>query len=245
MSATWMLGSTIVTILLACAAMALERVIALYRRVPLRWVWVAAAVASAAFMAFRLLPPRVPNIVPTEIAVPVAGAQSGGSDSKASEKAIASAPVAAASRRLGKVELPTVAPATERTLFLMWGGASAVFAALLLSAAWRLRSERREWARTDVAGTRLLLSPNFGPAIVGVLRPVIVVPHWITELDESSRRAIVAHEAEHLRAHDPQVLLAGIVMVVLMPWNIGLWLCWRGLRRTIELDCDARVLAGG
>ena len=116
---------------------------------------------------------------------------------------------------------------------------------VLLGAAWRLRDERDEWSCARVAGTRILLSQDFGPAIVGVLHPEIVVPQWITELDEPSRRAIVAHEAEHLRAHDPALLFAGLVVAVLMPWNIGLWLCWRGLRRTIELDCDARVLAGG
>lgn len=245
MSATWMLGSTIVTILLAVAAMALERVLALYRRVSLRWVWVAAAIASVAFMAFRLVPLHVSNTAATELAEPFAGATALSAESRSRQMTTASRPVTTTIGRLEHIELPTVTPAIERTLLLMWGAASALFAMLLLSAAWRLRNERDGWSRTNMAGSWLLLSPNFGPAIVGVLRPEIVVPEWITELDESSRHAIVAHETEHLRAHDPALMFAGLVVVVLMPWNIGLWLCWRGLRRTIELDCDARVLAGG
>ena len=29
-------------------------------------------------------------------------------------------------------------------------------------------------------------------------------------------------------------MLAGLVLIVAMPWTVGLWFCWRGLRRTIE-----------
>lgn len=246
MSATWMLCSMIVTILLALAAMALERVVALYRGAALRGVWVAAAVASIGFMAVRLLPPRVSPAAPAQLASTSAGAL----DIRESEGTAASVPHApgafdAFRERLAKVELPRPERSTERTVFMIWGAASCLLAILVLVAAWRLRRERDDWTRADMAGTSLLLSPNFGPAIVGVVHPEIVVPQWINELDEPSRRAIVAHEAEHVRAHDPALLLAGLVVVVLLPWNIGLWMCWRGMRRTIELDCDARVLERG
>lgn len=246
MSASWMLGSMIVTILLALAAMALERVVALYRGAALRGVWVAAAVASIGFMAVRLLPPRVSPAAPAQLASTGAGAL----DSREREGTAASVPHASGAReafreRLAKVELPRLARSTERTVFMIWGAASCLLAILVLVAAWRLRRERDDWTRADMAGTSLLLSPNFGPAIVGVVHPEIVVPQWINELDESSRRAIVAHEAEHVRAHDPALLLGGLVVIVLLPWNIGLWMCWRGMRRTIELDCDARVLERG
>ncbi len=245
MSASWMFGSIIATICFACAAMALEPVAALYRQVALRWVWVAALAASIVVMGLGLLPRRVPIIVPAIPFASLGGESQATAPARSATKPAAAAPEVPVAARLAKIELAVVPVRAERALFVAWGGASVVLALFLLAAAWRLREERSEWTHGRVAGTRLLLSHDFGPAIVGVLNPEIVVPRWITELDEPSRRAIVAHEAEHLRARDPVLLLAGLVIVVLMPWNAGLWICWRGLRRTIELDCDARVLAGG
>ncbi len=64
MNASWMLGATIVTILFAFAAMLLEPVVALYRRMPLRAVWIAAAVGAVAISAFRLMPGRAAIVVP-------------------------------------------------------------------------------------------------------------------------------------------------------------------------------------
>jgi beta-lactamase regulating signal transducer with metallopeptidase domain len=243
-----MLWSTLVTILVACAAMALERAIALYRPMALRWVWAAAALASVVFAGIRLVPHRTPSVAPaaqTSTPREGAGADAGAIGGRTSGTIARSPSVWSLRERIPRVELPTFSRSTDSALSLAWVWGSALFAALLLAAAWRLHREREEWTRASVAGTSLLLSPNFGPAIVGVLHQEIVVPRWVTELDEPSRRAIVAHEEEHLRAQDPALLLSGLVMMVALPWNIGLWLCWRGLRRTIELDCDARVLARG
>ena len=130
-------------------------------------------------------------------------------------------------------------------MFGLWIVASLVLLALLAVATARLHVERASWTRQDVAGMHVLVSPEFGPAIVGVLHPEIVVPDWVLTLDAASQRAIVAHEEEHRAAHDPALLLAGLAALVVMPWNIGLWMSWRGMRHAIELDCDARVLARG
>jgi hypothetical protein len=91
----------------------------------------------------------------------------------------------------------------------------------------------------------VLISDGFGPAIVGVFRPTIVMPPWVLALDETAQRTILAHEEEHRRAGDPRLLLAGLGLLVLMPWNIGMWMMWRRLGRAIELDCDERVLSRG
>lgn len=248
MNASWILGSAIAAILFASAAWMLERVVALYRRMPLRWVWVAAIGASLAFTAVGLLPRHSATIV------------AGDSYVQLGDGTAATVPALLPARGLGRVQasgiraslasiskigLPNIGPRTERGIFIAWAVASASLALFLLAAAWRLRAEKNEWRHSRVAGTPLLISPDFGPAIVGVLHPEIVVPQWITELDDASRRAIVAHEVEHLRVHDSVLLFVGLAVVVAMPWNPGLWLCWRGLRRTIELDCDSRVLASG
>jgi TonB-dependent SusC/RagA subfamily outer membrane receptor len=109
----------------------------------------------------------------------------------------------------------------------------------------RLSRERRDWADGVVGGAHVGVSNALGPAAVGIVRPRVVIPRWVLALDDAAQRAIVAHEQEHQRTRDPALLVAGLVAVVLMPWNAGVWLAWRGLRLAIEFDCDERVLARG
>jgi len=75
-----------------------------------------------------------------------------------------------------------------------------------------------------------------------MLRAAVVVPEWALELDADRRRMLVLHEAEHVRAADPQLALAGLLLAVLVPWNLPLWWQLRRLRLAIEMDCDERVL---
>ncbi len=56
---------------------------------------------------------------------------------------------------------------------------------------------------------------------------------------------ILEHERQHMLARDPLLLRAGILLVMLVPWNLPLWWQLRRLRLAIELDCDARVLGSG
>ena len=87
------------------------------------------------------------------------------------------------------------------------------------------------------------MSDDIGPAVIGFWRPEIVVPKWLLCADQHVMRLALAHESEHVRARDPLLLLAGTVAIVLLPWNLPLWWQWRRLRLSIEVDCDARVLA--
>jgi TonB-dependent SusC/RagA subfamily outer membrane receptor len=73
----------------------------------------------------------------------------------------------------------------------------------------------------------------------------VVIPRWVLALDGAAQRAIVLHEQEHRRTRDPALLVAGLAALVLMPWNVGMWLAWRGLRLAVEFDCDERVLRRG
>jgi TonB family protein len=56
---------------------------------------------------------------------------------------------------------------------------------------------------------------------------------------------MLAHEDEHVQAHDPWLLSAATALLVLAPWNLVLWWQLRRLRLAVEMDCDARVLARG
>ena len=54
--------------------------------------------------------------------------------------------------------------------------------------------------------TRLLLSHEpFGPAAFGVLRPAVIVPEAVTQLEASALDAILAHELAHHRRRDPWI----------------------------------------
>lgn len=95
-------------------------------------------------------------------------------------------------------------------------------------------------ARID--GVMVLLTDRFGPAVAGVLHPVIVVPAWLMELPQRQRRLVVRHEAEHAAAGDQRLAAVALVMCCLIPWNPFVWLHFNRLRLAIEIDCDARVL---
>ena len=79
--------------------------------------------------------------------------------------------------------------------------------------------------------------------LAGVLRGRVVLPRWALGLEPAQRRLMVLHEAEHVRAGDPQLALAGLVVCALMPWNVAAWWQLGRLRLALEMDCDARVLA--
>ncbi len=227
MIAAWMIETTIVALLLSGGAVAAQRVLGLYRGVPLRWIWAGALAATFVVSAVWLVPgaPAVAGVaVRTGVSAP----------------AVSPAPPAAP-----VFTLPPVPPAVERGLLVAWATASAALAVLLLFAFARLAREHRELEAGVVSGAAVGLSESLGPAAVGLLRPRVVIPRWVLGLDEAAQQAIVAHEREHQRTRDPALLAAGLLAVVAMPWNPGVWLAWRGLRLAVEFDCDERVLARG
>ena len=256
MTPAWMLATALVTLLLAASALVLSRVVALYRGTPLRWVWTLATVASLAVSALWLRPAALrpvqresDDVQPS--ALETAARSRAGNAEKTPLAAHTSATTAALSndRRMSmeslRIRLPAASPAIGATLRLVWWSMSLGLAVILAFAAMRLREERARWREDDVSGVSVLIAPAFGPALVGVAHPRIVLPEWVLTLDAAAQRAIVTHEAEHRDARDPALMLVGLLAVVIMPWNPGLWLSWRGLRRAIELDCDERVVRRG
>jgi TonB family protein len=81
--------------------------------------------------------------------------------------------------------------------------------------------------------------------VLGFLKPRIVLPHWLAERDASFRALVIRHEREHIAARDQLSLLAALLLVATMPWNLALWWQFRRLRTAIEFDCDRRVLGTG
>ncbi|HYC51600.1 MAG TPA: M56 family metallopeptidase [Gemmatimonadaceae bacterium] len=132
---------------------------------------------------------------------------------------------------------------SDHTVASAWLAASAIVALWLVATQHRLRRRLRGCPSRIVDGEQVLLSPHFGPAVIGVLRPQIVLPEWALATRASDRRIIVAHEAEHRQAHDPLLAAAALIVVAALPWNAALWWQLRRLRLAIEIDCDRRVVS--
>jgi bla regulator protein blaR1 len=130
----------------------------------------------------------------------------------------------------------------DTPLLLLWIAISSMAALLLAGGVLHLRKRRRSWCHDRVDDTDVLLSDNFGPALVGLTRPEIVLPRWTLGLTPSERAMVIAHESEHLATRDTQLLASGVLAALLMPWNLPLLWHLRRLRRSVEMDCDARVL---
>lgn len=132
---------------------------------------------------------------------------------------------------------------SDRVLGSAWLATSAVLALWFVATQRRLRRRLRNCPSGIIDGERVLISSRFGPAVVGVVRPQIVLPEWALAMGESDRRIIVAHETEHRQAHDPLLAAVALVVVAALPWNAALWWQLRRLRLAIEVDCDRRVVS--
>jgi bla regulator protein blaR1 len=231
---TWMLYVLVITLLLSGAALAAERAAKL-RRARTRWIWMVTILASLVIPTLiASVSIQVPNLLtPTASrkAIPLREMTS-----------VQVVPLTWVQEHTGNV---VAVHKENRTLQTAWLSLSvALIAALMLNAAhvsWR----KRRWTRGTVAGVTVYIAPDVGPAVVGLLRPRIVVPGWLLEAQAPVQAMVIAHERGHLIGYDPQLLTVALCLVVLMPWNLPLWWQLHRLRYAIEVDCDARVLESG
>ncbi|WP_419857706.1 TonB family protein [Candidatus Palauibacter irciniicola] len=229
----WIGYCLLISGLLALAAFATERALGHFRK-PVRWGWFAAVVGSvtlpfAAFLAPGLLPglgasPWGPLVELSEAVV------------------VASAPAAA-----GAAD-----PAAWFDAGALSALAAGVWVLLVVGMLFhlgrayrRLRLEMRTWTPGRVLGSPVLIADGRGPAVVGIRRPIVVMPRWIPELDDRLLRLVFLHEREHQRAGDHRLFAVAVAALVLMPWNLFLWWQLSRLRLAIEFDCDRRVLERG
>ena len=94
--------------------------------------------------------------------------------------------------------------------------------AFLSRAVWRLRRSQAAWPDAETQLGRVLVAPNEGPAVIGVLRPRVVVPAWALTTDHATLELLLRHELEHVRAGDSRVLFAAALLLALFPWNAAL-----------------------
>lgn len=220
-----MARAVLVAALVALAALAIERALPAGHRS--RWIWACALLAASSL-------PWLGGVVPGGLdLIPWARLPGG----------------AAAGIGAGSSVMPTApeagTPGVGLGTYLLagWLVASAALVALFAISALRLRRALRASARVRLAGVPVHLTPDLGPAVVGVVRPRIAVPRWLLALSPPEIRLALDHEREHLRAGDTRLLACAALTFAAMPWNLPLWWLTRRLARAVEADCDARVLA--
>ena len=231
---TWILYVVCITLLLSGAALAAERAARL-RGARSRWIWVLTIVASLAIpTVIASVSIQVPSLVSPTVSRKITALRE-----------MTSVHVAPLTWVRERTVNTATAPNLNRMLQRSWVIVSAaLFAALVLNGAqvfWR----KRRWRIGTVAGASVYIAADVGPAVVGLLRPRIVIPAWLTQTSASHQAMVIAHEQAHLAGHDPQVLTVALFLLVLMPWNLPLWWQLHRLRYAIEVDCDARVLERG
>lgn len=87
-------------------------------------------------------------------------------------------------------------------------------------------------------------APSHGPAVVGALRPIILLPRdFDTRFSAEERTLVLAHEKTHLDRFDPLVNAAAMGLRAINWFNPLVHVASHALRIDQELACDASVLA--
>lgn len=233
--------------LLGTAGWAMERA-AIWRGRPRRIGWAVAMVLSVAIPLFgiTLAPPNTTRMFPPPPPAQSTLPRSTDPATPAIAPAARPGPPAVAPARAPAPETQRSTPINwEKVLATGWLSASSGLLVRLLFLATRLRLAARRWRREQVAGQEVWVTESLGPAVYGFMDPVVLLPQWLLHAKHNELSAAVAHEKAHLAARDPALLLLGLIVIVVLPWNIALWWQLRRLRFAIEVDCDARVLHTG
>ena len=233
MMAAWMLYSVLAASFAALAAATIDRLFAIWR-LPRRYVWVSAMmmaavaplVAAGRNAPSRLAPPPLERPPVRTVSVP--------------RSAVWVAPL----RIPLSVRAMRVLRPADRIARILWAATSTFAFIVFLRAFLMLRVRRASWKTATVDGHTAWIARDVGPAVVGLIRPRIVLPEWALQLDDMDRGFVLRHESEHIRADDPRLLLVAGLLLVAMPWNPALWWMTRRMRLAMEIDCDARVLRG-
>ena len=195
---------------------------------PTRWIWALGMVAAAGAPFLARLSGRAPSVTTQGISIPV-------------EFLYEMVSVGAVGAQ-GPSEL---SPALDQPLGLIWLLTSTLILLAVLWSSHRLRRTARRWETQRVGTEEVLVSSGLGPAVLGLIRPRIVLPAWALELGPEKLEMVLLHEKEHQNARDPALLTLGLLLAAVTPWNPGLWWMARRLHLAVEGDCDGRVLARG
>jgi beta-lactamase regulating signal transducer with metallopeptidase domain len=233
MIAAWMAYALVIAVLVSIAGLIAER-IARVRRLPSRWVWASALLLSVALpVLFGLQHTRYSERPAAALVALVA---------EETPPVYAQSPIVWVG---GDAATPERRVTLDRWLLVGWSSLS-VLVLVTLAMGW-MQLRRRLRSRVDgvVNRVRVTVTHDIGPAVVGIVRPRIVVPRWVLQEDAATQAIVIAHEQEHMRAQDIRVLGGALLIAVLLPWSLAVWWQLSRLRFAMEVDCDARVLRKG
>lgn len=229
----WLFYVLVVTTLLGSAAWLLEHALR-GRHWHTRWVWVTAMGLTVLFAYLSVTPPFSP-------AMPSKSLESWRTIQHIAPlrlpQLISANATATAYRGAAKLG--------DAAIVKGWLALSALLMLMLAVSGVHVFWRRRSWPLRLVCSVCVSLAPDTGPAVVGFLRPTIVMPLWVLERSPSEQQLILAHEQSHLQARDPLLLMGALAALIVMPWNLPLWWLLHRLRHAIEVDCDTRVLRQG
>jgi TonB family protein len=188
---------------------------------PERWIWVGALTATAGLPLLLPLLPRMSRAAVGTFSLPELTVGSGAGP--------AAAPVGAV--------LPDVLPT------MVWVAMSLFLGVRLLRAAGAVADIVRRSPVVRRAPVTIRRTRDAGPAVAGLLRPVVLLPDRLSSLPRRERRWVLRHELEHVRAGDPALIWLARLVQVALPWNPAVWILGRRLHEGVEFDCDRRVLA--
>jgi beta-lactamase regulating signal transducer with metallopeptidase domain len=234
----WVVGATVSTGILLAAAFALD--VVLRRRVEARW---------------RVL---LPAVVLLRLALPlqwtsplgVLGVRAAVTRSAVVEAPVVVEPVAVAAgvplaTSAPRAGLPSLAPMLHMSVALALLGIALASRRRASSALRGARPARASVAKL-AAGVPVVEHDVLGPAVVGLLRPRIVMPTPLVDaLAEEEVASVLRHEVAHVRRRDP-VVRALVQVATFAAWPVlPAWLAAWWLRGLVEQACDERALEGG
>ncbi len=223
---TWMVTSVLAAGMLGLAAHLCEGALRSRGRQS-RWAWVVSIGASVA-LSLRALFLAAP-------ATDAQGALAGRGVSQALLFELAGSGLGASA---GVERVEALIPA-------LWAALSLVFLVALVGGLARLRIRASRWPEHTVGGIPVLLSNDFGPAVLGLYSGRVVLPRWALGLSPERLRMVLIHEEEHRRTRDPAALIGTTLAVAALPWNPALWWQLARFRAAVEVDCDQRVVRRG
>lgn len=115
---------------------------------------------------------------------------------------------------------------------------------VLITAGRMILAQRRFLAKITWGPVRGTLPPLSGPAVVGAMRPRLIVPiDFATRYSATERRLMLLHEAVHMHRRDGLASLFMTLLLVLQWFNPLVHWASRTLCRDQESACDATVIA--
>ncbi|WP_430388166.1 M56 family metallopeptidase [Dyella sp. 20L07] len=132
-------------------------------------------------------------------------------------------------------------------LFLLWLTGATFGCVASVLAQWRYQRELQgatRWRHLE-AGWPVWRAPQniLGPALVGVLRPRIVLPSDFEQrYDATEQQLILCHESAHAARRDGCWSLLAQCLLIAFWFHPAAWWAHRAFRLDQELACDAAVL---